>query len=372
MDTEPFAETAAENTTTTTAAAPPAADDDDDNDEEEARSGGARTTSAPQFWIDFSILDDGLDSAAADSSDIPPRFHRFPDLPPEIRLKVWSCLVAPRVVAACCLERDDRLPARRAAFAARSVPPPCKPSSSSSSSSSSSEPVMVFNPTCPVILLVCRESRALGLAHYELAFSWLVPLSFTPGDRGGGGSADPYPHPSAAAAAARPPRAWFNFRLDALYLAGALDPRDRYGFDTPVVRFLQPRDARRVRRLACAFSALRYPERGPDPAFGCLWHVVDRFPRARRLVLAVAPRDEEAMRPCPDDDHDHDDGDGSDDANVVRRVWDGWVRGTTVTTARVADTQVLLVREADLADVMVSHAREDEDEGERRVARRVA
>ncbi|KAK2057605.1 hypothetical protein LY76DRAFT_546293, partial [Colletotrichum caudatum] len=325
MDAEPVAETAAA---------------DDDDNEEEARSGGARTTSAPKFRIDFSVLDDGLDPAAADSPDSPPRFHRFPDLPPEIRLKVWSCLVAPRVVAACCLERDDRLPAR-------SVPAPCKPSSSSSSSPPSSEPVMVFNPTCPVILLVCRESRALGLAHYELAFSWLVPLSFTPG------GADPYPHPHPSAAAARPPRAWFNFRLDALYLAGALDPRDRYGFDTPVVRFLRPRDARRVRRLACAFSALRYPERGPDPAFGCLWHVVDRFPRARRLVLAVAPRDEEAMRP-----------------NVVRRVWDGWVRGTTVTTARVADTQVLLVREADLADVMASHAREDEDEDERRGARR--
>ncbi|KAK1596066.1 uncharacterized protein LY79DRAFT_588219 [Colletotrichum navitas] len=315
------------------------------------------------FWIDFSLFDDGLDAAtaaaaaAAAAADTLPRFHRFPDLPPEIRLKIWSYLVAPRVVAACCFERDDRLPAR-------SVPAPCKPSSSSSSSSSPACPEavaaagpMVFNPTCPVLLLVCRESRALGLAHYELAFSWRVPAPL-------------------AAVVARPPRAWFNFRLDALYLAGALDPRDRYGFDTPVVRFLRPRDARRVRRLACAFSALRYPERGPDPAFGCLWHVIDRFPRARRLVLAVAPRDEEAMGPCrpltttaaavdDDDDHDH------VNSNVVRQVWDGWVRGTTVTTARVADTQVLLVREADLADVMASHAQEDEGE-RRRGARQVA
>ncbi|EFQ33364.1 uncharacterized protein GLRG_08643 [Colletotrichum graminicola M1.001] len=263
MDTEPVAGTTTTTTTTTTTivgAAPPD-DDDDDEEEEETRPGGARTTSAPRFWIDFSLFDDGLDAAAtaaAATADTLPRFHRFPDLPPEIRIKIWSYLVAPRVVAACCFERDHRLPAR-------SVPAPCEPSSSSSPPTcpvaATAAAPMVFNPTCPVLLLVCRESRALGLAHYELAFSWRVS--------------------ALAAAVARPPRAWFNFRLDALYLAGALDPRDRYGFDTPVVRFLRPRDARRVRRLACAFSALRYPERGPRPGL--------RLPVARRRPLPPRP-----------------------------------------------------------------------------------
>ncbi|KAK1995954.1 hypothetical protein LX36DRAFT_581347 [Colletotrichum falcatum] len=299
--------------------------------------------SAPQFWIDFSLFDDGLDAAAAAAAapDTLPRFHRFPELPPEIRLKVWSYLVVPRVVAACCLERDQSMPALRADFAARSVPAPSKPSSSSSSSSFPPAVPMVFNPTCPVLLLVCRESRALGLAHYELTFAWRDAPS------------------SSAAVVSRPARAWFNFRLDALYVVGVLDARDSFGFEAPVVRFLRPRDTRRVRRLACAFSALRYPHRGPGPAFGCLWHVVDRFPHARRLVLAVSPRDDESMVPYrpPPAYGGYDDGFND---NVVVQLWDGWVSGTTVTTVRVADTQVLLVREADLADVMAFHAQEDE------------
>ncbi|KAK1977357.1 hypothetical protein LZ30DRAFT_601439 [Colletotrichum cereale] len=308
MDAEP-AETAA--------AAPP---------DQEAHP-GART-SAPNVWIDFSLLDDGLDAprAAALVPDALPRFHRFPDLPPEIRLKVWSYLVAPRVVTAYCSERDDDDHHHHRRPSLSSAP--------------------VFNPTCPVILLVCHESRALGLAHYELAFAWRVPALLS-------GAASP--------PVARPPRAWFNFRLDALHLAGALDARDRYGFDAPFVPFLCPRDARRVRRLACAFAALRYPERGPDSAFGCLWHVVVRFPLARRLVLAFTPRDEHLMRPHPRPGAADDDGNGDGD-DPVQQLWSGWARGTTVTTARVSNTQVLLVREADLADVMASHAHEDEAE----------
>ncbi|TKW59441.1 hypothetical protein CTA1_10208 [Colletotrichum tanaceti] len=313
-----------------------------------------------RFWIEFSLFDDGLDAARAAALVPPtlPRFHRFPDLPPEIRLKIWSYLVVPRVVTACCFERDDRLPAQREAFARRSVPALLGSSSSSSSPCTPEEPVTttstttttttatttVVNPTCPAILLVCRESRALGLEHYELSFGWKISalLSDTP--------------------IARPPCAWFNFRLDALYLAGELEAYDQYGFNSPVVYFLRRRDAARVRHVACAFEALHYPEQGSDQIFGCLWHVVDRFSAARRLAVAVTPRDEEGMKGCLVL--------GADD-NIMHKIWNGWVLGTTVTSSSLADTQIVLVREADLADVMASHAAE-EDEGKRGIRRTTA
>ncbi|WQF81596.1 Putative 2EXR domain-containing protein [Colletotrichum destructivum] len=298
-----------------------------------------------RFWVEFSLFDDGLDAARA-AALVPPtlsRFHRFPDLPPEIRLKVWSYLVVPRVVTACCFERDDRLPAQREAFARRSVPAPLGSSSSSSSctpegpATTTTTTTTVFNPTCPAILLVCRESRALGLEHYELSFGWKISalLSDTP--------------------IARPPRAWFNFRLDALYLAGELEAYDQYGFNSPVVYFLRRCDAARVRHVACSFEALHYSEQGSDQVFGCLWHIVDRFSAARRLAVAVTPRDEEGMKGCLVL--------GADD-NIMHKIWNGWVLGTTVTSSSLADTQIFLVREADLADVMASHATE-EDEGKR-------
>ncbi|OLN92192.1 hypothetical protein CCHL11_01600 [Colletotrichum chlorophyti] len=277
-------------------------------------------TSASKFWLEFSLFNNDDHSTPTSPATPPPRhFHRFPDLPPEIRLKIWSHIIAPRVVTACCFERDDRLPARRAAFAKRSASPVCAPSS----------PSAVFNPTCPAILLACRESRALGLKHYELTFGWKISalLSDTP--------------------IARPPRAWFNFALDALYLVGELEAYDQYGFNSPMVYFLRKRDARRVRHVACAFEELHYPEQESDQIFGCLWHVVDRFCGAKRLMVAVTPRDEEAMR----------EGGlvlGAD--NVMQKIWNGWILGTTVTTSSLADTQILLVREGDLTGVIASHA----------------
>ncbi|KXH48116.1 hypothetical protein CSAL01_10965 [Colletotrichum salicis] len=322
-------------------------------------------TSDSKFWLDFSLFDAGLDARRAESLTTLSHFHRFPDLPPEIRLKIWSYLIAPRVVTACCFERDARLPARREAFAKRSLAAPRVPSFSSSSSSSSatasaSSPTvgrggggggggkeeaetktkddqekLVFNPTCPLILLISRESRALGLKHYELAFSWRISalLSDTP--------------------IARPPRVWFNFRLDALYLAGELEAYDQYGFNSPMVYFLRKEDTRRVRHVACAFEELHYPEQESDQIFGCLWHVVDRFAGAKRLMVAVTPGDEEGMKGClmlsPD--------------NIMQKIWNGWILGTTVTSSSLADTQILMVREGDLADVMACHAEEDEEKG---------
>ncbi|KAK7442165.1 hypothetical protein CaCOL14_000756 [Colletotrichum acutatum] len=348
-------------------------------------------TSDSKFWLDFSLFDDGLNAPRAASLAALSEFHRFPDLPPEIRLKIWSYLIAPRVVTACCFERDARLPVRREAFANRSLAAPYDPLSFSYSSSSSYSPTntasessptgeettggrttgggitggattgegtigvttegeatgteakeeqgkRVFNPTCPLILLISRESRALGLKHYELAFGWRISalLSDTP--------------------IARPPRVWFNFALDALYLVGELEAYDQYGFNSPMVYFLRKEDTRRVRHVACAFEELHYPEQESDQIFGCLWHVVDRFAGAKRLMVAVRPRDEEGMKGClmlnPD--------------NIMQKIWNGWILGTTVTSSSLADTQILMVREGDLADVLACHAEEDEEKGGKR------
>ncbi|KAL0940892.1 uncharacterized protein CTRU02_203655 [Colletotrichum truncatum] len=291
-------------------------------------------TSESKFWLEFSVFDDGLDAPRAASlrsqaaSKLLPHFHRFPDLPPEIRLKIWSYLIVPRVVTACCFERDPRLPSRREAFKKRSGG-----ASSRGDDEEEEGSGMVFNPTCPVILRVCHESRALGLEHYELSFGWKISalLSDTP--------------------IARPPRAWFNFRLDALYLVGELEAYDQYGFNSPMVYFLRREDTKRVKHVACAFEELHYPEQESDQIFGCLWHVVDRFSGARRLLLAVTPRDEEGMQ-------------GSlmlSTDNVMQKIWNGWILGTTVTSSTLADTQILLVKEGDLADVLASHAEEDKN-----------
>ncbi|KAF9870525.1 hypothetical protein CkaCkLH20_12015 [Colletotrichum karsti] len=285
-------------------------------------------TSASKFWLEFSVFDDGLDAPRAASitnaaAHKLPNFHRFPDLPPEIRLKIWSHLIVPRVVTVCCFERDSRLPSRRAAFEGRSA---------GASKPEEQQKDVVFNPTCPVILRICRESRALGLKHYELAFGWKVSalLSDTP--------------------IARPPRAWFNFTLDALYLVGELEAYDQYGFNSPMVYFLRREDTRRVKYVACAFEELHYPEQESDQIFGCLWHVVDRFSGATKLMLAVTPKDEEGMQGCL----------MLSTNNVMQKIWNGWILGTTVTSSTLADTQILLVREGDLSDVMASHAEEDE------------
>ncbi|KAK1542823.1 hypothetical protein CPAR01_06210 [Colletotrichum paranaense] len=366
-------------TTDTISSPPPALQD------EEAHL-KARTSDS-KFWLDFSLFDDGLEAPRAESLTTLSHFHRFPDLPPEIRLKIWSYLIAPRVVTACCFERDARLPARREAFAKRSLAAPCFPCSSAYSPTNTmldcspirqetlggvttgegttgggttgectkggtmereapvtetkeEQDTRIFNPTCPLILLISRESRALGLKHYELAFGWRISalLSDTP--------------------IARPPRVWFNFALDALYLVGELEAYDQYGFNSPMVYFLRKEDTRRVRHVACAFEELHYPEQESDQIFGCLWHVVDRFAGAKRLMVAVTPRDEEGMKGClmlsPD--------------NIMQKIWNGWILGTTVTSSSLADTQILMVREGDLADVMSCHAEEDEEKGAKKSA----
>jgi hypothetical protein len=290
-----------------------------------AHHGGA--TEGPlhsKFWLEFALFDDGLDARNAASLVHPTlsAFSRFSELPPELRLKIWSYLIQPRVLMACCFERSPTtLPARRAELDARSQHRRAREAAGGRGHASPP------SPPVPVLLHVNQETRALALEHYELTFGWKISalLSDTPVER--------------------PPRVWFNFALDALYLTGEPEAYDSYGFNSPMVYFLRREDARRVRHIACPFRELHYPEQESDQIFGCLWHVVDRFYSVERLLLTVGPGDEEAIGGCtllsPD--------------NVIQKIWNGWICGTTVTTSSLANKQILMVREEDLPEFVASH-----------------
>lgn len=276
-------------------------------------------SSNPRFWLEFRTFDDGLSiphthtepsMLTSASSFCPPSkplttFPRFNLLPPELRLKIWSELIQPRIVVACCLQRDDSLSQRRRDLDSIS-----------------------HGTATPVLLHVNRESRYLALQHYETTFSWRISklLSDTP--------------------VSAPARVWFNFELDAVYLTGELEAYDSYGFNSPMVYFLRREDTKRVLHVACPFAELGYPHQESDQVFGCLWHVVDGFPAAKRLLLTVGEGDEEGVRGSKLMSTD----------NVMQKIWSGWLGGsTTETSSRMADKKMLLIREEDLVGFVASH-----------------
>ena len=169
----------------------------------------ASSGSGNSFWLSFRVLDDGLDAAAArrltaanSAAGGPAAFALFPQLPAELRLKVWEYLLPGRVVQATChdasasVAASPRSPSPAAAAGAehggyyrtyaelqaaqdrqvlrcggegeeqtngdgrwreeQEQPPP--------------EPQQI-----PVLLHVNHEARTLALRHYELAFAWKVP-----------------------------------------------------------------------------------------------------------------------------------------------------------------------------------------------------
>lgn len=257
----------------------------------------------PRFWLEFRTFDDGFSPPRSSASSKLTAFPQFAQLPPELRLKIWACLIQPRIVVACCLQRDEHLPTRRQELDARTR----------------------GRPT-PVLLHVNRESRSLALEHYEPSFSWHISklLSDTP--------------------VSRPARVWFNFALDAIYLRGEIEASDSNGFNSPMVYFMRREDTRRVRHVACAFGELGYPQQESHQVFGSLWHVADRFAAVRRLLLTVDDADEENVRGSrllsPD--------------NVMQKIWTGWV-GRTPAETNMADKQMLLIREEQLAGFVSSH-----------------
>ena len=260
----------------------------------------------PNLWLEFRTFDDGLTpvrgtAAATDG----PSFPQFGRLPAELRLKIWTCLVQPRVVVVCCLQKGREVERRRRELRRRTR-----------------------GAGTPVLLHVNREARDVGLRHYELTFGWSVSriVTDTP--------------------ASRPPRVYFNYALDALYLTGELEAIDDNGFNLPMVYFLRRDDTLRVRHVACAFAELGYPAHDADQVAGCLWHVVDRFKGVGRLLLTVAEDDESRMKGCLLRG-------GAD--NVMQKIWNGWMAGTTVTNSTMANKQMLLVKEDDLVEFVASH-----------------
>jgi hypothetical protein len=257
-----------------------------------------------RFWLKFQVCADGLSprpTASADSDLVggATTFPRFGDLPPEIRLQIWSHLIQPRVVIAACLDAENATSKTAQLEQRRRL------------------------PAVPALLHACAEARELGLRHYERAFAWRVP------------------HMLVDSGAPRPARreacVWFNFAVDALLLLGELEPFDRYGFNSPMVYFLDKEDTARVRHVALAFEELRYGEQDSEQIFGCLFHVLDRFPAAGRLLVTSTPQDLEERRDVL-----------AADDNPIQKVWRGWINGTSVVTSSLADTQILMIRELDL------------------------
>lgn len=260
------------------------------------------------FWLEFQVCHDGLAPPLLPSSPI--TFHSFPDLPLELRLKVWEYLLQPRIIIAACFDAAEEH-AKRAQLALR--------------------PNL---PATPPLLHICHETRELALNHYEPAFAWRIPAML----------AQPRETPA---------RVWFNFARDTLLLLGELEPYDSSNINAPMAYFLQRSDARRVKHVACAFEELRLGEVESEQIFGSLFHIVDAFPGADRLLITSTEEDlrrqQETRGGMPLDL-----GLGQQE-NVVQKIWWGWINGTSVVTSHLRDKQILMVREDGLADFVAEH-----------------
>jgi hypothetical protein len=266
-------------------------------------------------------------------------FHQFAKLPPELRLKVWECLIQPRIVIVCCLQNDrtaenttgEKLAARRAELDARTT----------------------RGNMVPSVLHVNSESRALGLKHYELAFGWRIKGSL----RG---------TPTSS-----PPRTYFNFAQDALFLTGDLEAYDSYGFNAPMVYYLRKEDTERVKHVACPFRELGYPQQDSDLIWGCLWHIVDRFKASARLLLTVGEGDEERLgyagqaglgltTGIETPGLATAGGEGMagqiQTQHALQNIWRAWLGGSTATNSMMADKQMLLVSQGELMNFVTRQA----------------
>ncbi|OTA54935.1 hypothetical protein K449DRAFT_191872 [Hypoxylon sp. EC38] len=309
----------------------------------------------PRFRLEFRVVSDGLETAKAQALTQAGqhahggRFTLFPQLPAELRLKIWEYLLAPRIIAIACLDAeappssDEELEEPWTSFPELEVPAP---------------------RAVPVLLLVNRETRTLALKRYSPAFAWKVPYMLLHND------SSPTPSTTASSSSSSSstwsrPRVWFDYARDAVYLLGELEPCDSYGFNSPMAYFLDREEALRVRRLAVAFAALGYGESGSQHIFGTLFHVVDRFARlgdgGGGVLVAVAPRDE-LTHALMGGEGPLVLGDGNggrvreDEMNVVQKIWRDWYRGSIVTSS-LASVQFELVRESDLPQRIARGAR---------------
>lgn len=268
------------------------------------------------FWLEFQVCSDGhydqarqpgaaaAAAAAAAAPPCPATFTCFGDLPVELRLKIWEHLLQPRVVIAACLDEDNAAE-KRAQLARRPALPPA-----------------------PVLLRVCHEARAVALRRYERAFGWRVPAMLA--------------RPRSAA-----PPVWFDFERDTLLLLGELEPYDSSNINAPMVYFLDRADTRRVRHVACAFEELHFGEVASEQIFGCLFHVIDSFTGAERLLITSTDEDlkRHSMIGCLPSSTD----------NVVQKIWWAWINGTSIVTSRMRDRQILMISEDGLAEFVAEH-----------------
>jgi len=279
---------------------------------------------ASKFLLEFRVQDDGLDSVVAqqmaskrtesltagDDAGSKADFAYFPRLPPELRLKIWDYFIAPRIVQIFCLPDIGR---------GTNTDSQGRASDGNGTSTHSNGSMFDIDFTIneyllpeelrhglpnhrppisriPVILHINREARRHGLRHYELAFSWKIPHVLADLDIR-------TPISSASPLASQPrrssppswsePQIYFNFDIDAVHLAGELEPCDSYGFNSPMTYFLRKEDCSRVRHVALSFGALHYGATAAQQIFGSLFHVVDRFkPPHGRVLVTVSDRDE--------------------------------------------------------------------------------
>ncbi|KAK3344110.1 hypothetical protein B0T25DRAFT_615576 [Lasiosphaeria hispida] len=271
----------------------------------------ARHDEKTKFWLDFQVIRDGLEAPSTPLTTVtgPQTFPLFPTLPTELRLKIWGSLVQPRIILAACFDSRFAGP-KRSQLASRP-----------------------HRRAVPILLHVCQESRALAQKHYALTFSWKVPPRLAAPEAGG-------------LPGAGPARVWFNFAQDALLLLGELEPFDQYGFNSPMVYFLRKDDTRRVRHVAVAYEELHLGVYESEQIFGCLFHIVDRFPAAQRLLVTSTPADAEVRHldlALPSVD------------NVIQKLWWAWISGTSIVASSLANKQILMIREADLPSFIAHH-----------------
>lgn len=266
------------------------------------------------FWLEFQVCHDGLTpppNAPSSSPSSPSTFPLFPDLPVELRLKVWELLLQPRIIIAACLDAATEAPKRAQLARRRSL------------------------PRVPPLLHVCAEARALALRRYGLAFAWRIPSMV-------------------AAPASRGPRVWFDFAADTLLLLGELEPYGTSNINAPMVYFLDRADARRVRHVACAFEELHLGEVESEQVFGTVFHVLDGFPAAERLLITSTDEDVERQKESRGG-MPLDFGLGRKE-NIVQKIWWGWINGTSVVNSRMRNRQILIVKEDDLAEFIAGHS----------------
>ncbi|KAK5629311.1 hypothetical protein RRF57_005026 [Xylaria bambusicola] len=384
----------------------------------------------PTFWLEFRLLSDGLETDAVQTLPLTvwhkahtPSFHLFSALPAELRLKIWEYLIAPRIVGIACLYLEDGASSvelqRDELWGPRSIIRPSipvllhvsretrtlalnhyelsfewkvprvlagadmRPPNLVPARSPAPSPFTPLNPPPPNQYIdplptsseVLNSSPTTSSSHMSSYHDLLGPLPETTtsaidSSNNGGTDSTPETKTVTERRTSSPPRTWFNFDLDAVYLLGELEPCDSFGFNSPMTYFIPSQTARRVRKTAVSFSALRYGETGGQQIFGALFHVVDRFPAAAQaqtegdvqteVLVCVTERDEwthalmgnETALVAEATAVNLTTIDGiivNDTAplNVVQKIWRDWYRGAIVTSP-LADLKFSLIREKDL------------------------